>query len=255
MYFIDVQGTLISDSDKSPIKGSCEFIEKLNNEGIPYVLITNNTKHTSDDFLSFLQKSGFKIETKHYIDPLMILKEVVDAKKVSAYGTPEFLKITSSLGYEIDFQNPEAILIAIKKDFLPDEYAQMIEALLNGAKLIGMHETSIYAKEGKRYPGVGAILKMLSFATQKEYEVVGKPSKLFYQKALEKLQSQNPSASFEKITIISDDVMGDLVGAKKLGMQTVFVTSGKFKNTDEIIPNIEENLRPDMVKADISELL
>ena len=30
MYFIDVQGTLISDSDKSPINGACELIERLN---------------------------------------------------------------------------------------------------------------------------------------------------------------------------------------------------------------------------------
>ena len=44
MYFIDVQGTLISDSDKSPINGACELLKKLNQKQIPYVVITNNTK-------------------------------------------------------------------------------------------------------------------------------------------------------------------------------------------------------------------
>lgn len=30
MYFIDVQGTLISDSDKTPLNGACELIAYLN---------------------------------------------------------------------------------------------------------------------------------------------------------------------------------------------------------------------------------
>ena len=219
------------------------------------MLITNNTKSSSDNFLDFLQQSGFDVEEKHYIDPLMVLQESLKEKNIAAYGTKEFLQNLQNLGYELDFIHPKAVLLAIKKDFTADEYAQMIEFLLSGANLVGMHETSLYAKENKRYPGVGAILKMLSFATQKNYEVVGKPSELFYVRALEKLKKQNSNATFDTITIISDDVTGDLVGAKKLGMQTVFVTSGKFKNADEIVPNLPREYRPDRVCKDISELL
>ena len=59
MYFIDVQGTLISDIDKSPIRGSIEFIDMLNEKDIPYVVVTNNTKSPSKEFYNFLQKQGF----------------------------------------------------------------------------------------------------------------------------------------------------------------------------------------------------
>lgn len=255
MYFIDVQGTLISDHDKTPIKGALAFVEKLKNENVPFVLITNNTKQASGDFFSFLQQSGFAITKENYIDPLMVLHDVVKEKEVAAYGTKEFVQNLEKMGYVLDYVAPKNVVVAIKKDFLPDEYAQMIELLLGGANLIGMHETSLYAKDGKRYPGVGAILKMLSFATQKRYEVVGKPSVLFYKAALALLRRQDETATFERITIVSDDVTGDLVGAKKLGMQTVFVTSGKFKNAKEILPNLPKELQPDTVKSDISELL
>ena len=44
MYFIDVQGTLISDSDKTPLNGACELIAYLNKKALPYCVITNNTK-------------------------------------------------------------------------------------------------------------------------------------------------------------------------------------------------------------------
>ncbi len=253
MYFIDVQGTLISDIDKSPIQGSIEFIEKLNKKNIPYILITNNTKSSSEVFFEFLKKSGFEIKKENYIDPLMVLKDVVKEKNVSAYGSNEFLQNLQYMGYNLDFKNPKAVLIAIKKDFMPDEYADMIEAVLNGAKLVGMHETSIYAKNNKRYPGVGAILKMLSFATQKPYTVVGKPSELFFKKALELLKKQQSDADFDKITIISDDVVGDLIGAKKLGMKTVFVLSGKYKSADEIVPSLD--IKPNRVLNSLKDMI
>ena len=131
----------------------------------------------------------------------------------------------------------------------------MIDFLLGGAALVGMHETSIYSKWDKRYPGVGAILKLLEFATSVNYEVVGKPSEPFYKEALKILRRQNPNAEFGDVTIISDDVKGDLGGAKILGMKTIFVTSGKYKNEQEIVPFLDERLRPDLIYKDMREIL
>jgi len=255
MYFIDVQGTLISDEDKSPIAGSLEFIEYLNQEAIPYMVITNNTKKASSDFYNYLTSIGFDFTFDKYLDPLMILESRVSKDAVAAYGAAEFLKTLQNMGYSFEYDDPKTVLIAIKEDFTADEYAQMIDFLLAGAKLVGMHETSIYAKNNKRYPGVGAILKMLSFATSASYDVVGKPSVSFYEEALKRLQQQNSSASFEEITIISDDVKGDLGGAKELGMKTLFVTSGKYRSADEIVPLLDEKLKPDRILADMQAVL
>jgi NagD protein len=255
MYFIDVQGTLISDEDKSPIRGAREFLAKLNEESIPYMVVTNNTKKTSKDFYAFLNSIGFDFDFDKYLDPLMLLESHVPKSTVAAYGAEEFLKTLSNMGYIFDYANPKTVLISIKENFSADEYAQIIDFLLAGASLVGMHETSIYAKNSKRYPGVGAILKMLEFATSTSYEVVGKPSLEFYNEALLRLKAQDNSARFEKITMISDDVKGDLGGAKEMGMQTIFVTSGKYKTQEEIVPFLKESLRPDFVFSDMKEIL
>jgi len=157
--------------------------------------------------------------------------------------------------YHVDYKKPKTVLVAIKNGFSADEYADMIEFILAGASLVGMHETSIYAKNSKRYPGTGAILKMLEFATSASYSVVGKPSKLFYEAALSALKKQAPRASFENVTMISDDVTGDLVGAKEMGMRTIFVTSGKYKTQEEILPSLEESKKPDLVYANMQGIL
>ena len=255
MYFLDVQGTLISDADKSPIEGSREFIERLNTQNIPYMVITNNTKKESKDFYEYLQSIGFSFGFDKYLDPLMLLESRVSKEGVAAYGAPEFLKTLQSMGYKLDFENPKTVLIAIKEDFSADEYAQMIDFLLSGAELVGMHETSIYAKNTKRYPGVGAILKLLEFATSCSYKVVGKPSTAFYSEALELLQVQNPEANYGDICMISDDVKGDLGGAKELGMQTLFVTSGKYKSEEEIVPFLNDAVKPDGVYKNMQDIL
>ena len=255
MYFIDVQGTLISDIDKSAIRGSVAFIEKLNAENTPYMVITNNTKKASSDFHAYLNSIGLNFSFEKYLDPLMLLESRVEKDAVAAYGHKEFLKTLETMGYNLDFSNPKTVLVAIKEDFSANEYAQMIDFLLEGASLVGMHETSIYAKNSKRYPGVGAVLKMLEFATSSSYDVVGKPSIAFYNEALKRLQTQNGSAEFSSLTMISDDVKGDLGGAKEMGMKTIFVTSGKYKSEAEIVPFLKENLKPDFVYADMQEIL
>lgn len=252
MYFIDVQGTLISDTDKSPIDGSIKFIANLNEKNIPYMIVTNNTKKSSKVFYEYLQNIGFEFDFSHYLDPLMLLESRVPKGGVASYGADEFLKTLQTMGYELNYENPQTVLVAIKEDFMPDEYAQMIEFLLNGAKLVGMHETSIYAKNNKRYPGVGAVLKLLEFATSVSYDVVGKPSEAFYKEALSRIQKQDKTLSFEKITMISDDVKGDLGGAKELGMKSIFVTSGKYKTAEEIVPFLE--IKPDEIYNSIGDI-
>jgi NagD protein len=258
MYFIDVQGTLIEDNTKLPTRGAVAFIDYLNAHQIPYMVITNSTKNPSDEFLDYLNSIGLNILQEHYLDPLMMLENHIDkTKKIAAYGSEPFLNVLRSMGYLLDYTAPDVVLVAIKEDFTPDEYAQMIEFLLSGAQLIGMHETTLYVKNHKRYPGVGAILKMLEFATSTPYTVVGKPSNPFFEEALARLQRQKSAAAaaFSDITIISDDVKGDLIGAQGLGMKGIFVLSGKYRSAEEIIPSLKIFERPAEIYPDMQGIL
>jgi len=256
MYFIDVQGTLIEDNTKLPTRGAVAFIDYLNTHHIPYMVITNSTKNPSDEFLGYLNSIGLNIPREHYLDPLMMLEGHIDkSKKIAAYGSEPFLDVVRSMGYQLDYTSPEVVLVAIKENFMSDEYAQMIEFLLSGAELVGMHETTLYVKNHKRYPGVGAILKMLEFATSTPYTVVGKPSIPFFEEALLRLAKQKEGARFGDVTIISDDLKGDLIGAQKLGMRGVFVLSGKIRNADEIIPSLREDEHPAAIYPDMQGIL
>ncbi|BCD67542.1 HAD-IIA family hydrolase [Nitratiruptor sp. YY09-18] len=244
-FFIDVQGTLIDDTHRLPLPGAIEFVDALNKKAIPYVIITNNTKQL--DFLEYLRTLGFEIDDQNYIDPLQILPEAMPYKRVAAYGLDQFLQTLQKLGFILEYKDPEAVLLSVKRDYTFEEFADIDEFLLLGKPLFGMHQTSLYAKGDRRYPGVGALAAMFSFATGVQPQFIGKPSEYFFKKALEKIGAKN----FKEITIISDDVQGDLMGAAKLGMRSVFVLSGKYKRAEEILPKL--GFTPDLVCRDIAE--
>ncbi|EAH7654411.1 HAD-IIA family hydrolase [Campylobacter coli] len=249
MFFLDVQGTLISDADKSLIYGAKELIDFLNTKNIPYVVITNNTKKI--DFLERLRQKGLAIKEDAYIDPFSVLGYILRPCKVAAFGAEEFIQSLEKLGFELDFENPMAVLVASYDDFKFQDFALMMEYAKEGVQFIAMHESSIYKKEGRLYPGVGSIMAMLQNAIDFKYQVVGKPSTAFYKEALRLLRNYNKNADFEDIKIISDDLKGDLVQAKELGMKTLLVLSGKISDTkgldtgmvDKIYPSVLEILK------------
>lgn len=230
MLFIDVQGTLINDNDKSLIQGAKELIQWLNARQIPYVIITNNTKDLN--FLANLRKKGLDIKDNAYIDPFFVLKQRLQPCKVAAFGADEFKNALQELEFSLDYEKPEALLVASYDKFSFNDFALMIELVRKGVRLIALHETSIYKKNGKSYPGVGAIMKMLEYATNARYEVFGKPSPAFYESALKLLQSQDKSAKLSDILIISDDFTGDLLKAREMGMKIALVLSGKLNSSD-----------------------
>ena len=230
-YFIDIQGTLIDDKDFLPLPGARKFLKYLNKKKIPFILVTNNTKKESKEFMKYLKSIGFEFNENQYIDPLMIIDKKLKNVTLKPYGNEKFVEIINK-NFKIS-SNPEGIILGIKI-YSPDEISEIIEYLLKGVKLYGMHKTSLYVKNNKRYPGLGAVLEMLKYATGKDYNVFGKPK---------------IGLNFDKITIISDDLYSDLLPAKKMGMKSVLVLSGKIKNKnelsdypDEIYKNIGEYL-------------
>jgi len=239
-FFIDIQGTLIDDKDFLPLPGSVEFLKYLNQNSIPFVLITNNTKRKPSEFKNYLKNLGFEFE--HYIDPLSVLGDYVKGKKTAPYGQDRFIEIISEM-FEVDYKNPDAVLLGIRL-YDPETQSRIVDQLLNGAELIGMHKTSIYSNGLKRYPGLGAVLEMFKYAVGRDYVTVGKPSFEFFEKARGYL-----GLNYDKITIISDDLIGDLLPAGKLGMKTVLVLSGKIKSQKEI------TRKPDFVFENLANLL
>jgi NagD protein len=165
-------------------------------------------------------------------------------------GNDGFVQALEEMGYDTSAKNPDFVVVSLKENLLYDDLATIVELVLGGAKLVGMHETAIYAKNGRKYPGLGAILRCIEYATNTKATVIGKPSDGFYDIARKMVHAED----FSQMTIVSDDAIGDLVGAKRLGMKTILTLSGKYKKAEEILPFLADDEQPDSVVSSVAEI-
>ena len=91
----------------------------------------------------------------------------------------------------------------------------------------------------------GAFVAGLEYAAGIQAEVVGKPTRAYFEPALGALE-----ASAEETTMVGEDVNADIGGAKSAGMRAVLVRTGKFREE----PLAEAEPPPDAVLESIAAL-
>jgi len=91
----------------------------------------------------------------------------------------------------------------------------------------------------------GPFVAALEYATGKKAELMGKPSRQFFQLALSDLGIRPEDAA-----MIGDDILTDVLGAQEMGMQGILVKTGKYQ--EEIAKST--GVKPDMVLESLADL-
>ncbi|CAK9785746.1 hypothetical protein CC85DRAFT_276659 [Cutaneotrichosporon oleaginosum] len=87
--------------------------------------------------------------------------------------------------------------------------------------------------------GIGPYVAALEYASGVKAEVVGKPTRAFFELALARLRSGGWDGEDADVAIVGDDVDNDLGGgARELGLQRILVRTGKYR------PGAEEGAHP-----------
>ena len=252
-YLIDVEGTIVTDKSYTPIAGAIDWLNRLHSSGKNFCLVTNNTTHKPKDLLALLWRIGFELDEKNLHSCLSValnwLKEnrTENCFVLGSNGLKKFLKEN---GIKLNNENIQAVLVGLDEKLNYNKLKIATSGLIkDDAFLLALHANRIYKdKNGQIAPSVGAVVKALEYATGKKALVLGKPSETFYLAVLNRLSSLP-----EKTLMISDDPFSDLLGAKKLGMKTAFVLSGKYRDKD-ILNEIETRFYPDFVYDNITQI-
>ena len=113
---------------------------------------------------------------------------------------------------------------------------------------VTLHRNRLFKNAGRLELGLGAWAAALEYATGKEAEMAGKPApELFLAGA--RVLGLEP----RQVTMVGDDPHADLVPAKKLGMKTILVLSGKYSD-GRVLEEVPPGLRPDLVVGGVGDL-
>jgi HAD superfamily hydrolase (TIGR01458 family) len=255
LYLIDIEGTIVEDKSFVPIDGAIDWINSLESKGHRFVLVSNNTTHRPIDLLDLLRNVGFNLEEENLVTCVGAALKWLKTKKIKScfvIGTPQLKIFLNENKIETKEDDKiKAVLVGLDTSLDYQKLKIAINALVkNNAYLLALHENRLYKDErGELSPSVGAVVKALEYACQKRAKVFGKPNPTFFRQTLKKLKAKP-----DDCIMISDDPLSDLMGAKKLGMKTVFVTSGKYKD-EEILKSLNKKFHPDFICQNISQIM
>ena len=251
---VDIEGTIVKDKSYTPIDGAVEWINSFSSSNHHLVLLSNNTTHKPADLVSLLKSKGFDVQAENLVTCMSAAVNRLKTESVRScfvIGSPQLKEYLNESGIETpSHHRVEAVLVGLDTSLSYDRLKVALNALVkNDASLLALHTNRLYQDEqGELSPSVGPVVKALEYGAQREARVFGKPNPEIYRQAVSKF-----NVEAEDCFMISDDPLSDLAGAKRLGMHTVFVTSGKYKNR-EILNSLGKDSQPDWVHQSVREI-
>jgi len=246
-YLIDIEGVLVRDKCYEPIAGSVDWYNGLTDRGYDRLLVSNNTTHTPEGLAEALRGAGFDVT----VDDL-VTAVAAGAHLLRSWGKTRLLWLGSQslvdwwreAGFElVEDGDCDAVVLGLNADLTVADLDRALPSLVDhGAELVALHCNLFYLDgHGERRFGPGFYSDGLTRAARREPVVIGKPHERIYRLALEKLGGRAEQALF-----ISDDPLSDLITAKRMGMSTAFVLSGKYPD-HAVLGDMDQTEWPDLI--------
>ncbi len=252
-FLIDLDGVLVKGKNFEVFEDAPLFIKKLRNNYIPFKIATNNSRIPPEEIAKRLKERGIVVDKEDIFSPMSLVPKVLTedgTKTIFIIGEETLVEYMQKKGFKILGEpRVDGVLVAQDRNLNFEKIKIATTALKrHGAKLYAMNNNILSQDDdGLLFPGVGALSRLFVYACScnENYVHFGKMSDIY-----NKYIFQSFNFPPEKLAIISDDLYIDLAGYKKLGLTTIFLTTGKYQISD-----IKEDMEPDLIFNSLSELI
>jgi HAD superfamily hydrolase (TIGR01458 family) len=250
---LDIDGVLHVSGEAIP--GAAEAVRKLREDGHRLRFVTNNTTRARSTLSDELRAVGVELDDEEIATTPLAAGRLLAGKRVLAL-TMEAVR--GDLGQLVQLVEEGADVVLVGGADETDETGRVFSyehlnraftALEAGARLVCLHKNRWWQTGRGPLLDSGAFVAGLEYAAGVDAEVVGKPSRAYFEAALAELGADPKDA-----VMVGDDVEGDVGGAKAIGLRGVLVRTGKFR--EEALAAAEP--KPDAVVdslADVPRLL
>jgi ribonucleotide monophosphatase NagD (HAD superfamily) len=138
----------------------------------------------------------------------------------------------------------EVVVVAGTTQLIYDDLRNAVQAVLRGADLLATARDPTYPQPDGPWPGTGAVLAAVEYATGARAELVGKPEPQLFLTALDRLGDG-------RTLVVGDRVDSDLAAASAAGLDAAYVLTGS--NEPTALDGLEP--RPVAVAETLAELL
>jgi len=222
-YLIDMDGVLIREEHGIP--GAAEFIERLREHQIPFLVLTNNSIYTPRDLSARLRANQIDIgEENLWTSALATARFLEDQRPGGAAFVIGEAGLTTALhnaGYTMTEAEPDYVVLGETRTYSFERITQAIRLIEAGARFIATNPDPTGPSVRGSVPATGSVAALITRATGREPYFVGKPNPLMMRTALNAIDAHSESSA-----MIGDRMDTDVVSGMEAGLQTILVLSG-----------------------------
>ncbi|HEX9029918.1 MAG TPA: HAD-IIA family hydrolase [Anaerolineales bacterium] len=245
-YLIDMDGVLVRGS--AIIPGANQFLERLEQQGCKYLILTNNPLFTPADLAHRLQNTGLNVtEDKIFTSAIATARFIKRQKphgKAFVIGESGLTSPIHNAGYIITDIEPDYVVLGETFAYNLEMITKAIRLIAAGAKFLATNPDVSGPTENGIVPACGAMAALIEKACGKSPFFIGKPNPLMMRMALNYLEAHS-----EETVMVGDRMDTDIVAGLTSGMATILVMSGVTQPGDidrfpylptEIVPSVME---------------
>jgi len=233
------------------LPGARAFLQALQRDNVPYVLLTNDSTLTEAQYAEKLARMGIevppeRIMTSAVATALYLAGESEPGTPVYMIGMGGLAEALREQGFVLTDTSPEYVVTGLDTDITYQKLSTATQAIRAGATFIGTNPDRTLPTERGLEPGTGSILAAIEAATDTAPQIIGKPQSGVFAMALEKL---NTAAG--ETAMLGDRLETDIVGGARTGLRTILILTGATSRDD--LPHAE--VQPDVVFDNLEQLL
>jgi NagD protein len=228
-YLIAIEGVLISSNQM--IRGADRFIQRLYQEGLKFLLLTNNSRRTPYETADVLQKLGLAVLAENVFTSSLATARYLHSQKPGGtafvIGERGLLSALEEVGYQISDQNPDYVVLGGSNRHSFEDISRAVNLIRQGAKFICTNPDRAGHSQGKVAPATGAMAALVEAASGIAPFFIGKPNPFMIRSALNYLGVHS-----EDTIMLGDNMETDIIAGLESGMQTILVLSGETQLED-----------------------
>ncbi len=249
VFFVDMDGVVVI-SDQ-PVPGSLDAMQQLKSLGKVYILSNNSTK-TRKSFSDNMTELGLDFPSERVVNSAYVLarylKERIGPVKVFTVGESGLDEELEQIGHSIVKPAESKILaVGMDRNLTYEKLDRALTGLNGGATFFATNSDSTFPTPDGESPGAGASVGAIRGMGYEPERIVGKPSKVAANIAMEVAGVSEPS----ECLVLGDRLETDILLAERAGMDSALVLSGV--ETEESLE--KSDLKPTYVFRELPEIL
>jgi len=232
------------------LPGAADVIKQWQDQGLRFLVLTNNSIYTPRDLAARLKATGLNIPEESIWTSALATADFLHSQKPkgSAYVIGEAGMTTAlhEVGYIQTDVNPDYVVLGETRNFNFETLTKAIRLINNGSRFIATNPDATGPSADGPLPATGSVAALITKATGKEPYIVGKPNPMMFRSAMNKINAHSESTG-----MIGDRMDTDVVAGIEAGLHTILVLTG-IADDAEIA---KYPFRPNEILNSIADLL